>query len=424
MDRLIIENVRCFRGRHEVPLAPLTILVGENSTGKSTVLAMARLAWDVASGKRTQFNEEPFLLGSYEQIASLPRTGSRHARRFTIGCEWSKKSREKSLPSSRASVTGSFVSQTSQPALKTWSFESNPFELKAEFDSEENLVSLELGLGSRKVERKLREVSILPGTMRASWTSTMLQGEPGYRGASPLLKRFMRVSQEFENQLGPRPYAFAPIRSRPQRVYESIKLIESSEGGHVPLALARIHLQNSAGWDSVQGGLEKFGKTSGLFDRVDIRRLGSGESDPFQLQVSIAGRLANVVDVGYGVSQILPILVDCLSNIGGTLLLQQPEVHLHPKAQAELGSFLGLLAKHKTQLLVETHSDYLVDRIRIDVRDKRSLRPEDVALLYFEREEGEVRIHRLDLDEHGDIVNAPPSYRKFILQEERRFLGI
>ncbi len=71
MDRLIIENVRCFRGRHEVPLAPLTILVGENSTGKSTLLAMARLAWDVSTGYPLSFNEEPFRLGSYDQIASV-----------------------------------------------------------------------------------------------------------------------------------------------------------------------------------------------------------------------------------------------------------------------------------------------------------------------------------------------------------------
>ena len=58
------------------------------------------------------------------------------------------------------------------------------------------------------------------------------------------------------------------------------------------------------------------------------------------------------------------------SPSGQMLLMQQPEVHLHPRAQAQLGSFLGYLAiKQKKQFLVETHSDYLVDRVRIDVRD-------------------------------------------------------
>ena len=61
MDKLILQDVRCFRGQQEIPLAPLTLLVGENSTGKSTVLAAARLAWDIGNGVASpDFNEEPF----------------------------------------------------------------------------------------------------------------------------------------------------------------------------------------------------------------------------------------------------------------------------------------------------------------------------------------------------------------------------
>jgi predicted ATPase len=154
--------------------------------------------------------------------------------------------------------------------------------------------------------------------------------------------------------------------------------------------------------------------------------LGSSESDPFQIRLHIGGTTVNLIDVGYGVSQVLPIVVDSLrSKQGGTFLLQQPEVHLHPKAQAELGSFLGILAKQQDKrFVIETHSDYLVDRIRMDIRDKKNgLRPEDVSLLYFERRNGEAQIHRLELDEQGNIVNAPPGYRSFFLEEERRFLG-
>ncbi|MEE8451671.1 MAG: AAA family ATPase, partial [Thermoguttaceae bacterium] len=61
MDTLILEDVRCFHERHELPLAPLTILVGENSTGKSTILAATRLAWDISNGNLApDFAEEPF----------------------------------------------------------------------------------------------------------------------------------------------------------------------------------------------------------------------------------------------------------------------------------------------------------------------------------------------------------------------------
>ena len=130
------------------------------------------------------------------------------------------------------------------------------------------------------------------------------------------------------------------------------------------------------------------------------------------------------MDVGYGVSQVLPI-IDCLrGEEGETFLLQQPEVHLHPSAQAELGSFLGVLAKEqKKRFVIETHSDYLVDRIRMDIRDKRGITPEDVSLLYFERRNGEAHIHELSLDDQGNILDPPPGYRSFFLEEERRFLG-
>jgi predicted ATPase len=75
------------------------------------------------------------------------------------------------------------------------------------------------------------------------------------------------------------------------------------------------------------------------------------------------------------------------------------------------------------QCLIETHSDYLVDRIRMEVRGGKVLKPEDVSLLYFERADGDVRIHSLEIDRMGNIVNAPKGYRQFFLEEEKRLLG-
>jgi predicted ATPase len=133
----------------------------------------------------------------------------------------------------------------------------------------------------------------------------------------------------------------------------------------------------------------------------------------------------NLVDVGYGVSQILPIIVDILrTEKEGMFLLQQPEVHLHPQAQAELGSFLATLAATAgTRFVVETHSDYLVDRIRMDIRDQRNIKPKDVQILYFERQNGKVKVHPIEIDENGNLESVPKGYRSFFLQEERRFLG-
>lgn len=334
MDRVFFEGIRCFYSRQEVPLAPVTILVGENSSGKSTALALIRLAWDVLWEEEPDFNQEPFLLGAYEQIASFHGKALRPPT-FTIG--WATEA---------GTVTGHFVADRGQPQLK-----------KRDVGSSSELIS-------------------------------------------PLIP------------IPVRPYAFAPVRTKPLRTYDPIKGAFSPDGDHVPLVLAV--LARSSSWQALASSLESFGRHSGLFTAIDVRQLGTSEGDPFQIQVHIGHKAVNLIDVGYGVSQILPIVVDSLAEReGSTFLLQQPEVHLHPHAQAELGSFLAVLAKQQNKrFVIETHSDYLVDRIRMDIRDKKGITPDDVALLYFERKNGEATIHRLELDDQGNIVNAPPGYRR------------
>ena len=421
MDRLIIENVRCFRGKHEVPLAPLTILVGENSTGKSTLLAAARLAWDLGERSELNFNEEPFLLGAYDQIASSSSTDGR-PQKLGFG------SQEK-IQDGRRSVTtlvmGNFMAQAAQPVLRSWRLVAPPFCVKARYGFDERLVSLEANAPSGSVKMKPEDFSFLAGPMSPSWVAAFLHDWADDFSQDDR-KKLAHFASVWDKQRGPRPCAFAPIRTSPQRTYDPIKEIANPQGGHVPMVLASLHSRSPKEWGHLQAALNDFGRAAGLFDEVNVRRLGKSEADPFQLQVRIDGALVNLVDVGYGVSQILPILVDCLRGQEGRMfLLQQPEVHLHPQAQAELGSFLASLAKRQNKrFLIETHGDYLLDRICMDLRDgKHGLRPEDVSLLYFERTGESVQIHSLILNEVGDIQNAPPGYRRFFLEESRRFLG-
>ena len=90
MDTLIVKNIRSFAEPSPVRVKPLTLLVGENSTGKTTFLALYRLAWDLASGTVTpNFNDPPFLLGGFAQILNnrVRRAVPKH-RRFEITSEW------------------------------------------------------------------------------------------------------------------------------------------------------------------------------------------------------------------------------------------------------------------------------------------------------------------------------------------------
>ena len=91
-------------------------------------------------------------------------------------------------------------------------------------------------------------------------------------------------------------------------------------------------------------------------------------------------------------------------------LLQQPEVHLHPSAQAALGSLFCRVASPDRQLIVETHSDHLLDRVRMEVRDGESnLKPEDVSILYFERGDLDVNMYTRYASTKWETYSALPT---------------
>ena len=229
-----------------------------------------------------------------------------------------------------------------------------------------------------------------------------------------------------------RPYASAPVRSKPRRTYDPSRLTRDPEGEAVPMYLADVSHRGQKKWMVLHGALESFGRASGLFDQMRVRRLGRTSSEPFQIQVRksggtrLKGPWRNLTDVGYGISQVLPVITELLrSDSPNMFLLQQPEVHLHPSAQAELGTLFCSVASQGKQLIVETHGDHLIDRVRMDVRDATTaLRPEDVSILFFERGALEVTIHSLRVDDAGNILDQPPGYRRFFMEETNRSIGI
>ena len=88
-----------------------------------------------------------------------------------------------------------------------------------------------------------------------------------------------------------------------------------------------------------------------------------------------------------------------------------------------MGSLFCETAASGRQIIVETHSDYIVDRILLDVRDKRTdLTPDDVSILYFERDDLSVTIHSIRIDEEGNVLNAPAGYRSFFRDELKRVI--
>lgn len=434
MKTLILEGVRAFRDRVEVPLGKLTLLVGENSTGKSTVLACTRIAWDIVNRPEApiEFNEDPFELGTYDSIAHYHGGQGKRVKQFTIGAQVDVVVRTTRkgdpLPPPRIRhVEASFTSERSNPTPRSWRSRNGTLHTQIDRkDTGKIHVHVSQGAHSDDATVEVPPGIPLPQALRFVPQTREKQSQEILRlwemAVLMTLPRSMASRQ-------PRPVAFAPVRSRPRRTYDPIHQRPDAEGQHIPALLARLHRESGTEWKRVSTALERFGEASGLFQKVVVRSLGK-EGDPFQIEVGIPGQKGqrNLLDVGYGVSQVLPVLVEATLTRGmGTLLLQQPEVHLHPRAQAELGTLLSTLAaaSQGPQCIVETHSDYLVDRVAMAVRDpKHPLKPEDVSLLFFQPDRAGITIHPLRFNARGDIVDPPPEYRNFFLHEHARFLGI
>lgn len=120
------------------------------------------------------------------------------------------------------------------------------------------------------------------------------------------------------------------------------------------------------------------------------------------------------LNVGYGFTSVLPIVVKVLSaKKGDIIIIENPEDQLHPKAQSKLGYMFAIAANAGVQLFVETHSDHIINGIRVAVKNK-NIKPDEVGILFFERkkesEYHESKIIRLNIDESGSIEEYPKDF--------------
>jgi len=117
-------------------------------------------------------------------------------------------------------------------------------------------------------------------------------------------------------------------------------------------------------------------------------------------------------NVGFGITYALPILVAVLSSVPGSLILiENPEAHLHPKGQAMMGNLIARAASCGIQLVVETHSDHVLNAIRVAVHDGE-LDPDDVQLHFFKRQEqdGQIAVVSPRIDQDGRLDQWPDGF--------------
>ena len=388
ITQFTIEEVRCFGERQTLEIRPLTFLVGENSTGKTTTLACFHVLADYLRGRGVVFNGlpqnlHPYSMGTFKDIV---RNSRKKEKVFRLG--FTSKHVDEDVQ-----WTVEFVEKKEgiEPAVNSVTIELIDGKIIIETKDEMEMeVSLDFFDEEQNQYRIICGSDVL-NSLPFFFVLSAFQGQSEEKNT--FSKYLKKKSEKFKNSRHQlwhiwdtiSMFSTSPVRSRPERTYDPTREFNDPEGSDVPMYLMRIEATQKKDWEVLKQQLVEFGKSSDLFQNIEIKRLGRALGSPFQLQFKVRGPKVNIIDVGYGVSQILPILVQILnpSISKGTRrtsqstfsLLQQPEVHLHPRAQAEFSSLLVKLANKGDQsFIVETHSDYMIDRARIEIR-KGTIRP-------------------------------------------------
>lgn len=183
--------------------------------------------------------------------------------------------------------------------------------------------------------------------------------------------------------------------------------------------------------DSRDDRLKQIGtslETLGLTWKVDVSKI---EDTQVELQVGRlthaakagARDLVSIADVGFGVSQVLPVVVALLAaEPGQVVYIEQPEIHLHPRAQVAMAELLADAARRGVIVIAETHSWGLLQGVQGLVAEKK-LKPELVKLHWFERgKDGFTKIISKDLDETGAFGDWPEDFGQVSLDVQSRIL--
>lgn len=428
ITQFTMEDVRCFAERQTLEIRPLTFLVGENSTGKTTALACFDVLSGYLRGDGVDFNSHPYSMGTFRDIV---RNSKKKEKNFKLG--FTSKYNTEDIE-----TTVEFVEKHAgiEPVVSSITMKLTDGEIVVR---SEDAMGRVLRLDASNKEQNRYKITC--DTDRLNEYSVYLFFPPfaqASNGEIAFKEYFKEKVKKFECGLSDifrtmSVFSTSPVRSRPKRTYDPTREFDDPEGSDVPMHLMRIEATEKKNWEALKIQLVEFGRNSGLFENIDVRNLGRSLGAPFQLQVKVRGPKTNINDVGYGISQILPILVQILNprlsksdqhtTPSSFSLLQQPEVHLHPRAQAEFSSLLAKLAgKGNRSFIVETHSDYMIDRARIEIR-KGTVRPEDVSLIYFEPKGNIVRVHNVGFDKMANMTGVPPHYRDFFLKESKRLMG-
>ncbi|OQX04249.1 MAG: hypothetical protein BWK80_54005 [Desulfobacteraceae bacterium IS3] len=375
INSVSLKNFKCFR-ETEVHLSRITLLTGENSSGKSSLLY----------GLLAPFQSEgfPFYLspnGQYVNIGDFREMSFNHLKENKIEINISVT--DYLNDEKKYHTVWGIDSMNRMPKLNYFKFTQSITETEIAAD-DTGYRELSKINNEKYIDRHIEKLDKVHDEERGS--HLLIE-----TGDSDLI-----------NFIG--PFRLEPERTYYQKAKAGEKVGRAGEG-YIDQIL-EWEIQKSDKMKKLRDILKKLK----LLNTLKVRTLPGGR---FELSVKVRskGNWAALSDVGFGISQFLPVIVaDLQLSDDSILVLAQPEIHLHPNAQAALADyFVQQVKETQKQYVIETHSEYLLNRIRLAIV-KGKIDPSWVSLYYFENSVDGSMTYPIELMTDGQIRNAPQGF--------------
>jgi len=435
IEHLNIQNFKSWRDTGDIRLAPITAFFGSNSSGKTSLLQLLLMLKQTAeSSDRAQvlnLGDERGLvdLGTYPDLI--------HAHKLTEPLAWQVgwtlgEPITISDPQHRAETAPLTDKRLRFDAEIAWENNGAPGRGRAVARK----FTYRFGTGAFGMQRKPNSKSDY--RLQADGAHFKLVRAPGrawplpapikcygfpdqvrayYQNAGFLADFELAFETLFSNV-----FYLGPLREYPQRQYTWAGARPTDmgrRGERVVDALlaardtgAKISRGRGYKLQTVEQRVAEWLKVLGLIDHFEVRPIQEG-GKLFQVIVKRSSDApeVSITDVGFGVSQILPVIALCYYvPEGSTIVLEQPEIHLHPSVQMGLADvFIDASKTRNIQIILESHSEHLLQRLQRRVAEE-ILKPNDAALYFCTTYKGESRLDELELDLFGNIANWPPDF--------------
>lgn len=401
---LHLKNFKAWKDTEQVSLKPVTMLLGTNSSGKSTLIqSLLLLKQTVQSPDRNiQLNlggdevNDLFNFGDFEDVLKKGVSPRQFSLAFSFKSE------------AKARVTEgdffcSYVQNSARAvAINEWRTSASGRTFRS-IRREKGAYSVVVDAENQPRDKGRHLVPERSVALSAEAIAMLDQDGQLLEDLSLSLRR------ELENisYLG-------PLRRKPERDYVWNKSTPRDIGsdGHSAIdVLLASALMKGSDYQRVIHGVSKWLKKMKLADKLEAKQLG--RSTRYELVVQKDGIESNLRDVGIGVSQVLPVLtIAYFASSGSTVILEEPEIHLHPLAQSVLAElFVEVSKERNVQFIVETHSEHLFRRMQtLLARETASI--DDIAMYFVEHDEKlmSASLRSLGLDEFGRVKNWPDKF--------------